>query len=66
MATDNPKPVVMIAGAGLGGLMMGILLERMNVPYHIFERATEIKPLGTTTDTALVLYYKVTVQESSC
>ncbi|KAK3828014.1 MAG: hypothetical protein J3Q66DRAFT_321621 [Benniella sp.] len=47
MATDNPKPVVMIVGAGLGGLMMGILLERMNVPYHIFERATEIKPLGS-------------------
>ncbi|ORZ26666.1 hypothetical protein BCR41DRAFT_384252 [Lobosporangium transversale] len=44
--TEN-KPVVMIVGGGLGGLMLGILLERINVPYHIFERATEIKPLGS-------------------
>ncbi|KAG0351437.1 hypothetical protein BC939DRAFT_470543 [Gamsiella multidivaricata] len=43
---ENPKPVVMIAGGGLGGLMLGILLERSNVPYHIFERASEIKSLG--------------------
>lgn len=49
MASENPKPVVMIVGAGLGGLMMGVLLERMEVPYHIFERANEIKPLGTVT-----------------
>ncbi|KAF9576453.1 hypothetical protein EC968_008748 [Mortierella alpina] len=39
-------PTVLISGAGLGGLMMGALLERINVPYHIFERATKVKPLG--------------------
>ncbi|KAF8985394.1 hypothetical protein BGZ46_004506 [Entomortierella lignicola] len=44
--SDSDRPVVMIAGGGLGGLLMGILLERMNMPYHIFERSTEPKPLG--------------------
>ncbi|KAF8932087.1 hypothetical protein BGZ58_007228, partial [Dissophora ornata] len=44
--SENPKPVVMIVGGGLGGLMLGILLEKINVPYHIFERASEVKPLG--------------------
>lgn len=42
-----PKPEVLIAGAGLGGLLMGILLERIGIPYHIFERASKVKPLGT-------------------
>ncbi|KAG0308430.1 hypothetical protein BGZ99_001146 [Dissophora globulifera] len=44
--SDNPKPEVMIVGAGLGGMMLAILLERMNVPYHVYERATVMKPLG--------------------
>jgi len=26
--------------------MLGLLLERINIPYHIFERATEPRPLG--------------------
>ncbi|KAF9432566.1 hypothetical protein BGZ76_010622, partial [Entomortierella beljakovae] len=43
---ESDKPVIMIAGAGLGGLVMGILLEKLDIPYHIFERATEPKPLG--------------------
>ncbi|KAK5807797.1 hypothetical protein F5H01DRAFT_352610 [Linnemannia elongata] len=42
-----PKPEVLIAGAGLGGLLMGILLERIGIPYHIFERASKVKPLGS-------------------
>ncbi|KAF9365947.1 hypothetical protein BGX34_007306 [Mortierella sp. NVP85] len=36
----------MIVGAGLGGLMTAILLERLSIPYHVFERATTVKPLG--------------------
>ncbi|KAF9192280.1 hypothetical protein BGZ51_005849 [Haplosporangium sp. Z 767] len=40
------KPHVLIVGAGLGGLMMGILLERAGIPYDIFERAAKVKPLG--------------------
>ncbi|KAI1305589.1 hypothetical protein EDD11_004903 [Mortierella claussenii] len=46
-APSDNKLVVMIVGGGLGGLMLGILLERINIPYHIFERASEIKPLGS-------------------
>ncbi|KAF9963801.1 hypothetical protein BGZ65_011257 [Modicella reniformis] len=36
------KPIhVMIVGAGLGGIMLAILLERMNISYTVFERACE-------------------------
>ncbi|KAF9181901.1 hypothetical protein BGZ50_005234 [Haplosporangium sp. Z 11] len=51
--TDNtnspPRPQleVLIVGAGLGGLLMGILLERMDIPYIILERATKVRPLGS-------------------
>ncbi|KAF9079232.1 hypothetical protein BGX27_006759, partial [Mortierella sp. AM989] len=30
----------------LGGLLLGTLLERINIPYQIFERATVVRPLG--------------------
>ncbi|KAF9897715.1 hypothetical protein BX616_005105 [Lobosporangium transversale] len=40
-------PSVIIVGAGLGGLMLGALLEQINIPYHIFERAAEVRPLGS-------------------
>ncbi|KAI1308948.1 hypothetical protein EDD11_004157 [Mortierella claussenii] len=40
------KPLVMIVGGGLGGMFLGILLERAHIPFHIFERASAIKPLG--------------------
>jgi 2-polyprenyl-6-methoxyphenol hydroxylase-like FAD-dependent oxidoreductase len=43
--SDKP-PLVLIAGAGLGGLFLGILLERANIPYEIFERSKEMRPLG--------------------
>lgn len=39
-------PNVMIVGAGLAGLLLGILLERANIPYAIYERASTVKPLG--------------------
>ncbi|KAG0220125.1 hypothetical protein BGX33_008482 [Mortierella sp. NVP41] len=42
----RPYPRVIIVGGGLGGLMLGILLDKMGVPYHIFERAPKVKPLG--------------------
>ncbi|KAF9155767.1 hypothetical protein BG015_008697 [Linnemannia schmuckeri] len=43
-----PRPVfrVVIVGAGLAGLMMGILLDKMGIPYTILERASKVKPLG--------------------
>ncbi|KAI8350186.1 hypothetical protein B0O80DRAFT_489067 [Mortierella sp. GBAus27b] len=42
-----PKPSVIIVGAGIGGLMLALLLERIHVPYRVFERAAEVKPLGS-------------------
>ncbi|KAF8945126.1 hypothetical protein BGZ47_003217 [Haplosporangium gracile] len=46
LVTDRP-PRVLIAGAGLGGLFLGALLERAGIPYEIFERSAEPKPLGS-------------------
>lgn len=45
LVTDEP-PCVLIAGAGLAGLFLGILLEEAGIPYEIFERSAEIKPFG--------------------
>ncbi|KAF9365957.1 hypothetical protein BGX34_007316 [Mortierella sp. NVP85] len=47
VSTRLARPKVAIVGAGLGGLMLGQLLEQINVPYHIYERAKVVKPLGT-------------------
>jgi len=44
---SSSQPLVLIAGAGIGGLMLGTLLERIGIPYVIFERASKVKPLGT-------------------
>ncbi|KAG9071579.1 hypothetical protein KI688_005792 [Linnemannia hyalina] len=45
--STNDKPTVLIVGAGLGGLMLGALLEQSGVPYIIFERSSSLKPLGS-------------------
>ncbi|KAH7058044.1 hypothetical protein BKA57DRAFT_531337 [Linnemannia elongata] len=45
LVTDRP-PHVLIAGAGLAGLFLGILLEKAGIPYEIFERSAQIRPLG--------------------
>jgi 2-polyprenyl-6-methoxyphenol hydroxylase-like FAD-dependent oxidoreductase len=47
MSDTHNKPTVLIVGAGLGGLMLGALLERQGVLYTILERAAAVKPLGT-------------------
>ncbi|KAF9429957.1 hypothetical protein BGZ76_001044 [Entomortierella beljakovae] len=44
---EKAKPEVLIIGAGISGLMMGLLLEQTGIQYHIFERASEVKPLGS-------------------
>ncbi|KAG0059874.1 hypothetical protein BGZ89_012730 [Linnemannia elongata] len=41
------RPKVLIAGGGLGGLSLGMLLQQTDIPYEIFERATEPKALGS-------------------
>ncbi|KAF9103299.1 hypothetical protein BGX29_003517 [Mortierella sp. GBA35] len=38
----------MIVGAGLGGLTLALLLEKAKIEYNIYEKALEIKPLGST------------------
>ncbi|KAK3816974.1 MAG: hypothetical protein JOS17DRAFT_758750 [Linnemannia elongata] len=41
------RPKVLIVGAGLGGLTLGAILQKSDIPYEIFERAPEVKPLGS-------------------
>ncbi|KAG0334434.1 hypothetical protein BG004_000411 [Podila humilis] len=41
------RPKVMIVGAGIGGITLGLFLEKAGVPYEIFERAASVKPLGS-------------------
>lgn len=43
---EQAPPSVLIVGAGLGGLLLAILFEHSNIPYHIFERASQVRPLG--------------------
>ncbi|KAG0203974.1 hypothetical protein BGX33_008787 [Mortierella sp. NVP41] len=40
------KPKVLIAGAGVGGLTLALLLEQAGSEYEVFERTSEIKLLG--------------------
>ncbi|KAF9103327.1 hypothetical protein BGX27_010625 [Mortierella sp. AM989] len=44
---EKSRPQVLIVGAGIGGLTLAILLDQISIPYHIFERASEVKPLGS-------------------
>ncbi|KAF9901068.1 hypothetical protein BX616_002389 [Lobosporangium transversale] len=46
LITPDSKPTVLIVGAGIAGLTLANLLEKAGVPYEIFDRATEIKPLA--------------------
>lgn len=40
------KPRVLIAGAGIGGLTLAVLLTKAGIPYQVFEKSYEVKPLG--------------------
>ncbi|KAK3816976.1 MAG: hypothetical protein JOS17DRAFT_778619 [Linnemannia elongata] len=46
-ADSPPRPNVLIIGAGLGGLTLGMLLHKANIPFDIFERASEVKNIGS-------------------
>ncbi|KAF9021111.1 hypothetical protein BGZ52_001990 [Haplosporangium bisporale] len=39
------KPKVLIAGGGIGGLTLAILLKKAGVNFEVLERAKEVKPL---------------------
>ncbi|KAG0284018.1 hypothetical protein BGZ96_011621 [Linnemannia gamsii] len=39
------RPKVLIVGAGIGGLTLGMLLHKANIPFEIYERAAVVKPL---------------------
>ncbi|KAG0083717.1 hypothetical protein BGZ92_010536 [Podila epicladia] len=41
------KPKVLIVGAGIGGLMLGNLLQKGGIDFQILEKSKEIKPLGS-------------------
>ncbi|KAI9237903.1 MAG: hypothetical protein BYD32DRAFT_415218 [Podila humilis] len=41
-------PTVLIVGGGLAGLLLAILLEHIDWPYQIFERAEAVRPFGST------------------
>ncbi|KFH66267.1 hypothetical protein MVEG_08366 [Podila verticillata NRRL 6337] len=40
-------PKVLIAGAGIGGLTLGLLLQKANIDFAILEQKETIKPLGS-------------------
>lgn len=40
------RPKVLIVGAGLAGLTLGMLLHKAGIPFEIYERAAVVKPLG--------------------
>ncbi|KAF9212419.1 hypothetical protein BGZ59_006782 [Podila verticillata] len=43
---NSDKPKVLIVGAGIGGLLLGNLLQKANVHFLIVEKAREVKPLA--------------------
>ncbi|KAF9430684.1 hypothetical protein BGZ76_000745 [Entomortierella beljakovae] len=41
------NPRVLIVGAGIGGIFLAILLQHAGIEYEIFERASQVKSLGS-------------------
>ncbi|KAF9950272.1 hypothetical protein BGZ72_008047 [Mortierella alpina] len=48
-STPATSPTVLIAGAGIGGLLMAILLEKAGIEYKIFERHEKVATQGSAT-----------------
>jgi 2-polyprenyl-6-methoxyphenol hydroxylase-like FAD-dependent oxidoreductase len=42
-----PKIHVLIVGGGIGGLMLGLMLEKAGIDYQILERSPAHRPLGS-------------------
>ncbi|KAF9111341.1 hypothetical protein BGX27_005043 [Mortierella sp. AM989] len=47
MTTTNKPLRVLIVGGGIGGLMLGLMLEKGGLDYQILERSPEHRPLGS-------------------
>ncbi|KAG0024957.1 hypothetical protein BGZ82_010294 [Podila clonocystis] len=45
MTHDSEIKKVLIVGAGMGGLMLGILLTHSGIDFDIYERTAVIKPI---------------------
>ncbi|KAF8977191.1 hypothetical protein BGZ46_007575 [Entomortierella lignicola] len=45
---SSKPPHVLISGAGIGGLMLAIILEKAEISYEIFEKSKETRPIGAT------------------
>lgn len=43
---SSGRPKVLIVGAGIGGITLGMLLTKAGIPFDIYERASSVKPLG--------------------
>ncbi|KAF9127870.1 hypothetical protein BGW39_005506 [Mortierella sp. 14UC] len=46
-SSKSEKVSIVIVGAGIAGLVLTMLLEKVHIPYNICERAVEVKPLGS-------------------
>ncbi|KAF8937106.1 hypothetical protein EDD21DRAFT_148937 [Dissophora ornata] len=44
---EDPNLKVLIVGAGIGGLTTAILLEKAGIDYEVYERAAQVRPLGS-------------------
>lgn len=64
MVSKALRPKVIIVGAGIGGLVLAILLEQAGVPYEILERATVVKPLGTSLKLRYTKLYQYSLYET--
>ncbi|KAF9973551.1 hypothetical protein BGZ73_003189 [Actinomortierella ambigua] len=47
MDDSRIRPMVIISGAGLAGLITAIMFEFAGIDYHILEQASRLRPLGT-------------------
>lgn len=61
--SEGEKNRIIIVGAGVGGVMLGLLLHKAGIPFDIYERAATVKPLGnqapTNTHTHTHVSFKV-------